>query len=164
MALVSVPKAGVLNHEATLEVGRHRRGRERQWSFLGDDSPWPLPRPLPQTQTPGARACQSLEGTKPPFRALTVSPPSCSAPCKAFSLNSLPFSRTPAAHICGNQGTATPPTRPARLPRHGHHVPSVSFSSKSGTFQPPSTPPASSGTLPVEGDRAEILPFRPACP
>lgn len=48
---------------------------------------------------------------------LMIYAPSCSAPCKAFSLNSLPFSRTAAAHICGNQAMATPPTRPARLPQ-----------------------------------------------
>lgn len=29
----------------------------------------------------------------------------CSAPCKAFSLNSLPIQQAAAAHICGNQAT-----------------------------------------------------------
>lgn len=32
------------------------------------------------------------------------------------------------------------------------------MSRESGAFQPPSTPPAISGTLPVEGDKAEIHP------
>ncbi|KAF6280935.1 hypothetical protein mRhiFer1_009314 [Rhinolophus ferrumequinum] len=56
-----------------------------------------------------------------------ISTPSCSAPCKAFSLNSLPFSRTAAAHICGNQATATPPTRPERLPQPWSPCPKFPF-------------------------------------
>lgn len=67
-----------------------------------------------------------MRGQSPPFRTLTISAPSCSAPCKAFSLNSLPFNGTAAAHICGNQGTATPPPRPARLPRPWSPCPKVS--------------------------------------
>lgn len=67
------------------------------------------------SQSPGYRPweqapARTLKGQSPPFSAVTICTPSCSAPCKAFSLNSLPFSRRAAAHICGNQATATPPT------------------------------------------------------
>lgn len=115
VALVSVPRAHVLKRRVFLEVGQCW-GRGPNGALCRG-----TPRGLSASRAPRRRPrepapARAPEGQSPPFRALTVSRPSCSAPCKAFSLNSLPFSRTPAAHICGNQATATPPTRRARLP------------------------------------------------
>lgn len=81
------------------------------------------PRHRPQEQVPAS----PQRDKAPHSRALMISTPSCSAPCKAFSLNSLPFSRTAAAHICGNQATATPPTRPERLPQPWSPCPKFPF-------------------------------------
>lgn len=122
VALVSVPRACVLHHQATLDVGQCW-GEARNRKAGGNGAFWAVtPLGLLTNQCPRHRPwSKCLPG---PWRdkashssPLMIYAPSCSAPCKAFSLNSLPFSRTAAARICGNQATATPPTRPARLPQ-----------------------------------------------
>lgn len=73
VALLSVPRARVLNCLAALDVGQHwgrgpGTGQGREWSLLGGDFPWPLDQPVSQTQTLRASARQSREGTKPPIQ------------------------------------------------------------------------------------------------
>lgn len=95
-------------------------GGEGRWRLLGSDSSWPLDQPVSQTQTPGASACQSSGGTKLPIQVLQRSPlPAAQLLAKHFPLIASHSVGRAAAHICGNQAMATPPTRPVRLPQPG---------------------------------------------
>lgn len=136
----------------------------------GDGAFWGVtPLGLLTSQCPRHRPCSKCLPVPWRDKASHSSPlmiyaPSCSAPCKAFSLNSLPFSRTAAAHICGNQAMATPPPRPARLPQTWLPRPKLplpskhSLSLKLGIFQPPSTSPAVSRALPITGTELRSFP------